>query len=247
MADSDSQSERRGRWNWSHALHAALVPLHPLSAFLLPWRAGERDARMAIGLLRADPVRRRSILCAMCYLSVGAAKAMMSGFVVMLLVFAASALFGREPHGWFREAFTAFGVAVLLSAAVLVVLTFVALIFAACVRQKLWIDGWPEPVVALDGRWPPTANREIPSNWVAILIGVPSTIIPILLCLLLFSDPPRLLILASGMVGLIPARWIANRVVALSPEECYFHGRHPGSRAQYFESPVLRRKPRSPE
>lgn len=225
--ESETKQTRRGKW-W-HVLHVALMALHPLSLFLLPWKAGERDARMAIGLLRVDPVRRRGFLCAMCYLSIGAAKVMMSGFAVVLIAFAASSVFKLQfnpGNGWFGEALFSLFLAVVLAAASLLLLTFFTLLFAACVRQKLWIDGWPDPDEAFDGRWPPVAGRERRSNWAAILVGVPSTIIPVLICLLLLRDPSKLTIMGSGMLGLFPARWIANRVLATTPEECYYDRHH---------------------
>lgn len=230
MSDSDSQTETRPRWNWSPAMHAALLVLHPLSVFLPPWKAGERDARMAIGLLRVDPVRRRGVLCATYYLSVGAAKVMLSGlalFFIAVLVMMCLGWALQPGAGWLGEALMAIVAAVVIAGGGLLVLTFATSLIAACIGQKLWVDPWADPVAALDGRWPPTARQSIRHNWATLLGGIPAVMIPVIIGLIAFEQEPLLVMWASGMLGTIPAAWITRRTAARTPEECYPEPPHP--------------------
>jgi hypothetical protein len=213
-------------------LHAALLFLHPLSAFLLPWKAGERDARMAIGLWRVDPVRQRGILCALCYLSVAVGKVLLSSFVALLASIIVAHVADLRPKpggGWLADAMRAIIWAAAASAAGLVVLTFVTSAIAASVRRKIWIDEWADPSTALDGRWPPVSARAERRNIAGLLGVVPSTMIPVVSALIALQKTDACVLFLSAMSGVIPAAWIHHRIAARTPEECYAEPRHPGA------------------
>lgn len=222
MPKVEQQDNSRSRW-W-YLLHAAVVALHPISVFLLPWRVGEADARMAIGLLHKDPVRRRRLLCAACYLSVGSVKVMLLTFALFLAAIIGTRVFNLRAKvgvGWIGEAMTAIVWASVIAAVSLLILTLATSLIAAAIRQPLWIDEWAHPATALDGRWPPVSGRPGSRNIVGLLGVVPSTMVPLITLLLLIENPSTAAIFIAAMSGTIPANWIARRVVASTPAECF--------------------------
>jgi hypothetical protein len=224
MSNSDRHRLQDGRSRSWFVLHAAVVALHPLSVFLLPWRAGERDARMAIALLRVDPVPRRRYLSAACYVILATFKTLMVGWTALVAAFAFDWLLGLRLKfgiGWAGQALLAIVAVIALASACCAGLTFVTSLYAAAVRQKLWIDAWVNPAVALDGRWPPVSNRPNERTSAAILAILPPIVIPVMAVLIAIRHPPGWMLFLAAISGTVPAIWIANRVVARTPAECY--------------------------
>jgi hypothetical protein len=224
MSNSEHRRQRGNRGWWSAALHAALVLLHPLSVFLFPWRVGASDARMAIGLLQCDPVRFRRLLCAACYLSVGAAKVVMLTFALLLATAILLSITDRGPKagvGWLGQALLGIVWACGIAMTGAVVLTLVTAMIASIFRQKIWVDEWAHPATALDGRWPPVSGRPNPRNIAGLLAVLPSTMTPLIAILVTIKNPGAGTLLLAGMSGTIPAIWISRRVIARTPAECY--------------------------
>ena len=209
-----------------------MVAVHPFSAFLLPWKVGERDARMAIGLLRVDPLRRRSIPCALCYLSSGAAKVMLVGIAALLVLTFVDWLFDLRFQlgvGWFGELVQAVLVSVVIALGSVILLASVTSLMAALIGQKLWIDGRADPATALDGRWPPVSGSPENQKNAAILPALPPAMIPVCIVISNVRFPPGWLLLLSAILGGIPAILMAKRTVAETPEQCYPETVHPRS------------------
>ena len=223
-------------WRWLPPILGLIVfelTLDPmLGAILACLRFGERDVATAIWLLRKDPNRPRAWACASTHVCCGLAWVGVLGIGVAMTGAVLIASVGRLLPAVMMRQGLGISLAAFFAVPVFSIVSLVVIATALIGRVKVWVSA-TNFQARKRGLWPPVPDHEVSwaANRVQSVVVFGFLLAPLSLivgCLTSFGQPPaepHPAFVLLGMVAFVAylrlAAWVAVRIAAREPRECW--------------------------